>query len=375
MRVIRGPARVGRRTKHLIPHLRRGDFAVIDHVDLDGVAGAALQRAGVAAVLNASPCLSGRYPAQGALVLLRAGVPVVDCLGPDFLAAVDDGQKLEVRGDEVWCQGRLVGRGRRLVEDDVVRQLEAARSALPRLLADFVANTVAFADREAAALLAPLSRPPGLDLDVAGRPCLVVVRGPGYREDLAALRGFVRDARPVLIGVDGGADAIVEAGWRPDCVVGDMDSVSDHTLRVATHRVVHAYPDGAAPGLERVWRLGLTASVLPCPGTSEDVALLLAHDLGASAIVAVGTHTHLLDFLEKGRPGMGSTLLTRIKVGPSLIDAKGVSLLYRRRWDPALAVNLLLAALFPLGVLAAVVRPARQLVALWWLGLRLQLGL
>ena len=158
-----------------------------------------------------------------------------------------------------------------------------------------------------------------------------MVRGYHYKEDLQTLRHYIREYRPVLIGVDGGADALIEAGYKPDLIVGDMDSVSDATLRCGAEIVVHAYRDGSAPGLERVRKLGVEPVVFPATGTSEDVAMLLADDKGAALIVAVGTHATLVEFLDKGRSGMASTFLTRLRVGGKLVDAKGVSRLYRSR--------------------------------------------
>jgi uncharacterized membrane-anchored protein len=126
-----------------------------------------------------------------------------------------------------------------------------------------------------------------------------------------------------------------------------MDSVSDATLTCGAEIVVHAYRDGRAPGLERVQQLGLDAVVFPATGTSEDVAMLLADDKGASLIVAVGTHATLVEFLDKGRSGMASTFLTRLRIGGKLVDAKGVSRLYRSRIS-----NLSLAVLLSVGLFA-----------------------
>jgi len=180
-----------------------------------------------------------------------------------------------------------------------------------------------------------------------------VVRGYHYKEDLAMLRSYIREYRPVLVGVDGGADAIVEAGYQPDMIVGDMDSVSDQTLRSGAEIVVHAYRNGKAPGQKRVEDLGVEHVVFPATGTSEDVAMLIADDSGAQLIVAVGTHNTLIEFLDKGRSGMASTFLTRLRVGSKLIDAKGVSQLYRTRISTWQLVLLALAGLLALFVALA----------------------
>ncbi|HEX6989726.1 MAG TPA: putative cytokinetic ring protein SteA, partial [Bacillota bacterium] len=250
--------------------------------------------------------------------------------------------------------------------------MAAAQGNLHRELDRFLDNTLTFARREKQLLTGRPALPP-LRAALAGRQVLVVARGDGYREDLRTILHYVREQRPVLIGVDGGADALLEVGLAPDVVLGDMDSVSDGALAAARQRIVHAYPDGAAPGLARVRALGLDAEVFAVVGTSEDAALLLAYEAGADLIVAVGTHSHVIDFLEKGRPGMASTLLTRLKVGGKLVDAKGVRLLYRggsSSYVPHLAAAGLMAA-------AAVLLAApltRGLLRLAWLELRYALG-
>jgi uncharacterized membrane-anchored protein len=197
----------------------------------------------------------------------------------------------------------------------------------------------AFADntlhhlRDAASALAEGVTFPPLRTRFRERHALVIARGPGYRSDLRMVRPYVRDFRPVLVAVDGGADALLEAGLRPDVIVGDFDSVSDEALRVGAELVVHAFPDGSAPGAERVRALGLDHVVVAAPGISEDLALELAHAKGAELIVAVGTHFDLVEFLERNRAGMASTFVTRLRVGGSLVDAKGVSRLVSRRMD------------------------------------------
>jgi uncharacterized membrane-anchored protein len=143
-------------------------------------------------------------------------------------------------------------------------------------------------------------------------------------------------------------------------VLGDMDSVSDRALTCGAEIVVHAYRDGRAPGLDRVRSLGIEPVIFPATGTSEDVAMLLADDKGASLIVAVGTHDTLVEFLDKGRAGGASTFLTRLRVGGKLVDVKGVSRLYRQRISSAQLTVLMLAGLVAVGA-ALAVTPAGQL--------------
>lgn len=339
-----GPARVDRRTKNLTKRLRAGDVAVIDHQDIDKVAADALVAARPAAVVNAAKSISGRYPNLGPGIIVSAGIPIVDDVGPELFDAAADGIPLRIHEGEIWSGDRLLGKG---VEQDaasVAAAMDEARAGLAVQLEAFVANTMEYMLKDRDLLLDGVGVP-DIRTGIEGRQALIVVRGYHYREDLATLRPYIREYRPVLIGVDGGADAILDAGYRPDLVVGDMDSVTDRALTCGAELVVHAYPDGRAPGLQRLRDLELDAVVFPATGTSEDIAMLLADDKGASLIVAVGTHATLVEFLDKGRAGMGSTFLTRLRVGGKLVDAKGVSRLYRQRITNAQLALLALAGL------------------------------
>ena len=338
-----GTARLDRRTKNLTKRLRPGDIAVIDHVDLDRVAAEALVGCGVAAVVNVAPSVSGRYPNLGPEVLLSAGIPVIDDVGPDVFSQVREGDRVRVHDDTVYAlDGTVVAKGQAQDDVSLASAMAEARAGLALQLEAFASNTMEYLRRERELLLDGVGVP-DITTQLEGRHALVVVRGYDYRQDLAALRPYVREYRPVLIGVDGGADALCEFGLKPDIIVGDMDSVSDETLRCGAEVVVHAYRDGTAPGLARVQELGIEPVLFPAAGTSEDVALLLADDKGASLIVAVGTHATLVEFLDKGRAGMASTFLTRLRVGGKLVDAKGVSRLYRSRIRLGTLVLLVLA--------------------------------
>ncbi len=315
--------------------LKKGDIAVVAHADLDPVAAEALTRCQVAAVVNTQPTLTGRFPTTGSLILLRHGVPIAEVTEPDAFEKLREGKKAILDLDrKVLVQDSVVFPIRLLSEAEVQQRLQEAERNLTEVLEDFAANTLAYLRQEGKRLLAASIPLPPLRTKVAGRPVLIVVRGHSYREDLLAIRSFIRDRRPVLIGVDGGADALLELGWRPDIILGDMDSVSEQALRSGAELVVHAYPDGRAPGLKRVRELGLDAHVFPIGGTSEDAAMLLAYEAGAELIVMVGSHASVVEFLEKGRQGMASTFLTRLRVGHKLVDAKGVSALYSSgiRW-------------------------------------------
>ena len=194
----------------------------------------------------------------------------------------------------------------------------------------------------------------------------MVVRGYHYKEDLAALRSYIREVGPVLIGVDGGADTLLEEGYRPHLIVGDMDSVSEKALLSGAEIVVHAYPNGFAPGEDRLKALQLPYKVMKVSGTSEDMALLLAHGKGAELIVAVGTHGNLRKFLDKGRMGMASTFLVRLRVGEILMDAKGVSRLYSARIRGRDLALLIGAALFAMAIVASISAPFRLFWHFLW---------
>ena len=351
---VTGTVRLDRRTKNLTKRLHPGDVAVIDHVDIDRVSADSLVACRVAAVVNAAPSTSGRYPNLGPEILVNAGIPLVDGVGKEVLSAVKEGTAVRVDGNQLLLEdGTVVAEGTEQTSESVAEAMAEARAGLSVQLEAFATNTMEYMKRERALLLDGVGVP-DVVTPIEGRHVLVVVRGYDYREDLQALRSYIRDYRPVLIGVDGGADALVEAGYRPDMIIGDMDSVSDEVLKGGAEVVVHAYADGRAPGLARVQDLGVEAITFPAAATSEDIAMLLADEKGASLIVAVGTHATLVEFLDKGRGGMASTFLTRLRLGGKLVDAKGVSRLYRSRISTLTLVVLVLAAFVAIGSALAV---------------------
>ncbi|MFB9839237.1 putative cytokinetic ring protein SteA [Actinoallomurus acaciae] len=351
-----GVARLDGKTKKLTKRLEPGDIAIIDHVDLDRVSAEALAACDVAAVINVARSISGRYPNLGPQILVEAGIPLIDDVGPDVFAKVREGDRVRVDGGALICDDQVVAKGIRQTEETVEAAMTEAKAELPAQLEAFAANTMEFLKRERDLLLDGVGVP-DVTTDLDGRHVLIVVRGYHYREDIATLRPYIREYRPVLIGVDGGADALIEAGYRPDMIVGDMDSVSDEALTCGAELIVHAYRDGRAPGLKRVHDLDRKAVVFPAAGTSEDIAMLLADDRGATLIVAVGTHATLVEFLDKGRAGMSSTFLTRLRVGSKLVDAKGVSRLYRSRIKGS-SLLLLVAATLVAMIVAIVSSPA-----------------
>lgn len=363
-----GEARVDRRTKNLTKRLRAGEVAIIDHTDIDRVSAEALVACNPLVVVNAAKSTSGRYPNLGPGILNAAGVPLVDDCGPEVME-VGEGTRVRVtENGEVYAGEELVAAGTVQTAETIAANQEDARAGMDVQLKAFATNTMEYVEREQDLIFDGVGVP-DVKTSFKGRHVLVVVRGYRYKEDLAALRPYIREYRPIMIGVDGGADAILEEGYKLDMVVGDMDSVSDKALACGAEIVVHAYRDGRAPGSKRVDELGVDHVVFPCTGTSEDVAMLLADDKGAKLIVALGTHNTLIEFLDKGRPGMASTFLTRLAVGGKLIDAKGVSQLYRSRISNWQIFALLLAGCIAIGAAMASTATGRAtfgLVSAWF---------
>jgi uncharacterized membrane-anchored protein len=369
-----GSVRLGKRTKRLVKRLGAGDIAVIDHAAIDRVSGEDLVASGVGCVLNVSTSASPRYGNQGPVIMTEAGVHLVDMPGAPLFDVLKDGEQVVVRDGRLFRGDELVWEGEVQDRDAVTRAYEAGRRGIGEALEAFAVNTMTHI-REERELVSGNLELPDFDTPFRDRPALVVVRGVDHKKDLRTLRSYVRDRRPVLIGVDGGADAILEAGWTPDVIVGDMDSATDRVLRSGAELIVHAYPDGRAPGRDRLDDMELDYKVVPAPATSEDVAMLIAAEKGAELIVTVGSHFNLVEFLDKNREGMSSTFLTRLRIGEILVDAKGVSRLYRPSAGRGPIVFVTLAALVTLVIAVATSRTLGPLLDLVWLKLQILLGL
>jgi len=362
---IAGKARVDKRTKDLLVRLSPGEIAVIDHADIDRVAAEGLVQKQAAAVVNASPSSTGRYPNLGPLVLCSAGVHVIDNVGPDVMKLSEGTRLMIVDGTVMRSDGSEVARGDVLTLESVEKTMDRAKQGISLELERFAENTIGYIKDERDVLL-EAARLPEVTTDFDRRHVLIVVRGYDYKEDLAALAAYIREVKPLLIGVDGGADALLDSGLKPDMIIGDMDSVTTEALLSGAELVVHAYEGGVAPGLERIEALGLPAVLYEATGTSEDIAMLLAYEHGAELIVAVGTHTNLIEFLDKGRKGMASTFLVRLRVGSILVDAKGVGRLYRGRVRRADLFMLILATIAVMGIVIAVSEPLRLKMGIYW---------
>ena len=381
LRSVGGPVRLGRRTKLLVKHLTRGDVALIDHLDIDRVSAEELIAAGTAAVLNSSPSSGGSYPNLGPQLLVEAGILLVDLTDDSLFETLSDAEPVVVQvtttaGAEGHAVGEVLRGGEPLARGEVLdlaricAETEARRSEIGEALERFAHNTIEHM-REERELLAGRIELPRFATDFRDRSALVVVRGVGHQRDLRALRPFIRDMRPVIVAVDGAAEALLEEGLTPNMIVGDMDSAGGAALRCGAELVVHSYPDGGAPGRRRLEELGLNFKLVPAPGTSQDVALLIAAEKGARLIVSVGSQFNLVEFLDRNRKGMSSTFLTRLRIGEILVDAKGVSRLYQPR--PGLTPLLVVIAAGLIALIAVIwMTPAlRDLGELLWLKLQL----
>ncbi len=371
---VRGTARLGRRTKYLVKRLGPGDVAVIDHLNIDRIAAEELIATGARAVLNASESTDGRYPNAGPLMLARAGIVLVDLADADPFEVLDDGDALTIFDGTVSVGGEVVLRGSELGAEELARRFDEQRERVDEALAEFAENTVAHVRMETDLLTDRIEFPP-TQTSFRDRQVLIVVRGERHRRDLKALRAYIRDVRPVIVAVDGAADGVLEEGLKPDLILGDMDSAGDDALRCGAEVIVHAYPDGRAPGRDRLLEIGIDHTIVPAAGTSEDVAMLMAYEKGADLIVSVGAHFNLIEFLDRKRGGMSSTFLTRLRIGEKLVDAKGVSRLYNpgTGFGPA---ALFLAAFAILLAIVVIASPAlSDLTELVWLKIKIWLGI
>ncbi|MEJ2853955.1 MULTISPECIES: putative cytokinetic ring protein SteA [unclassified Saccharothrix] len=351
---VTGVARVDRRSGDLLRRLSPGDIAVLDHVDIDRRTAEALVTAEVAGVVNASPSISGRFPNLGPELLLEAGIPLVDGVGTGVLRELKDGTKLRLHDGAVYVGEREVARGVEQSAESIADAMIEAKAGMAAQLEAFSANTIEFLRRERALILDGIGVPE-VYVPIRDRQVLVVAGGPRHAEELRRLRKYIREYRPVLVGVDAGADTLHDAGYKPDIIVGDPDGIGTETLRAGSEVVVPAQTDGHAPGLERIQDLGIGAVTFPATGNAEDLALLLAEAHGASLVVTVGLQAGLREFLDRGHSGSNpSTFLTRLKLGSKLVDGAAVATLHRSRVSLGVMVLLVLAAVVAMAAALAV---------------------
>jgi uncharacterized membrane-anchored protein len=346
---ITGVARVDRRIRQLLRRIRPGDIAVLDQIDLDRATADALVEAEVAAVVNVSPSISGRFPNLGPEVLTTAGIPLVDGVGGEVFRRIKDGSRVRVEKGVVYVGQKRVAAGVEQTRDSIADQMIEAKAGMSTQLEAFCANTIEFLRHERKLILDGVGVP-SVQARLRDRHALVVADGTGHAADLKALKKYIADHRPVLIGVDGGAETLRAQGYRPDLVVGDPFGIDADTLKAGGEVVVPAQPDGHAPGVARIQDLGIGAVTFPASGNAEDLALLIAETHQASLVVTVGFQATLREFLDHGRSGSNpSTFLTRLKLGTKLVDGRAVAALHRDRVSVGPVLVLVLAALVLVG--------------------------
>ncbi|MDR1713480.1 MAG: hypothetical protein LBR39_04945 [Coriobacteriales bacterium] len=371
---LSGTARLGKKTKELVKRLTPGDIAVIDHEDIDRVGAEGLIASGVTVVLNAARSISGRYPNIGPRLLLEAGVTLIDETGPRTFELLKDGDILAIDDNQIIKNGTLALTGTVLDSATVAELMEQAGESLDAEMEQFVSNTIEYLEKQKGELIYD-PWVPEVKTEIRKKQVLVVVRGYDYLQDLNTLKPYIREVRPVLIGVDGGADSLLEAGFKPQIIIGDLDSVTDKALASGAEIIAHAYEDGTVPAARRLADLGVKATPWPLSATSEDLALLLAYEKKADLIVALGTHSNLVEYLDKGRSGMASSFLVRLKVGTRLVDAKGVSKLYRAA-PPSWQILVVVLVFLLVMITIIIASPAlRKLFVVLWLNLRFLLGI
>lgn len=371
---IKGKIKKDKKTKNLTKRLKSGDIAMICHKDLDEIAATSLVEKKIRCVINTEKTISGRYPNRGPTILSEACIPIFESIDTEVFDLIKEGKIVEIKDNKLICDDKVIGDCQLLDDKAIENQLSIGYENLEKELDLFIENTLDYAKKEKGLVTGKVPIP-DIKTKMSGRHALIVVRGKDYKRDLQAIQAYINEVHPVLIGVDGGGDALLEFGYTPDIVIGDMDSISDRCLKMSKEIIVHAYTNGKAPGLERVEELGLEAIIFPSPGTSEDIALLLAYANNADLIVAVGTHNNMIDFLEKGRSGMASTFLVRMKVGSKLVDAKGVNKLYKSHFKLKYVIGLGLAALIPILVITMMFPPMQELMQLIKIRLKIMFGI
>ncbi|MFE7802851.1 putative cytokinetic ring protein SteA [Nocardia sp. NPDC057440] len=348
---LTGIARVDRNTRRLLKRVGPGDVVVLDEMDLDRLTADRLVEAGVVAVVNTSPSISGRYPNLGPEVLVANGILLLDTVSSDAFSKIKDGAKVRVNEGIVYAdkltrkEPEVLVEGIELTEAGITDRMLAARNGLADHLEAFAGNTIEFFRTESALLIDGIGVPE-LDLAMKHRHVVVVADGPDHADELKALKPFIKEYAPIMVGVGRGADTLMKQGYRPDLIVGDPDEITTSALKSGAEVILPADTDGHAKGLERIQDLGIGATTFPSSGSPADLALLLAHHHGASLIVTAGAAASLDDFFDRGRRDSNpATFLTRLKVGAKLMDAKAVATLYRNRVSGTAIAMIVLAAM------------------------------
>lgn len=346
LKPIHGIARVDPHARKLAARLEPGDIAVIDFRDLDRATAQAFVSAGAAAVLNAAPSMSGRYPNLGPLVLLESGICLLDDLGADIMT-VKEGASITINFDEVSQRGRVIATGHRVSLLDARETTNSARNGFATQIRAFAETTGEYLEREASLLLNG-SGLPDLPVDLQGKVVLLVLDDSHSLDQLRKARPWIRDTHPVVIAVDGGGDIAVKAGLRPHLIVGDMELVPEKLLR-SRAEILIGLDEKYTPGIERLKRMGISHHEVSTSAPAADLAMLYASLSGASAIVTAGEHTTFEDFLDRGRTGMAASFFTRLRAGGQLIALPAVMATYRHRIRSFSVVMLILSAVIALG--------------------------
>jgi uncharacterized membrane-anchored protein len=361
-------ARVSRSTEALLGRVGHGDVVILDQIDIDRATADALVTAGVTAVVNASPSVSGRYPNLGPEILLAGGVTLIDNVGDSVFGRVKDGAKVRLHDGGLYVGEQEIATGTDQTPESIADLLIEAKAGMAAQLEAFAANAIEYMKRERTLLLDGVGIPE-VGTRMAGRHVLVVAASADSAAELKSLRKYISDYHPVLVGVDAGADALVAAGYKPKLIVGNPDRIGTSTLRGGAEVVIPADIDGHAPGLERLQDLGLGAVTFPASGTSEDLTLLLADAKDAALIVTVGMHTTLTELLDRGRGSAASTFLIRMRVANKIVEAPAVARLYKARiswWVVMLLVVAAVAAIVAALLVSDVSGTYSDLIGQWW---------
>jgi uncharacterized membrane-anchored protein len=362
---VTGTARVDRDIDRLLRRVGPGDIVVLDVLDLDRITADALVEAHVAGVVNASTSISGRYPNLGPEVLVANNITLIDNAGPEVFKKVKDGAKIRLHSGGVYSGDRRLIHGVERDDEEIADLMHDAKTGLVAHLEAFAGNTIEFIRSESPLLIDGVGIP-NIDVDVYRRHVLLVSDGTDAEEDLKALKPFIKEYQPVLVGVGAGADILQKAGYHPSLIVGNPEQMSADVLKCGAQVVLPADSDGHAAGLERIQDLGIGAMTFPAAGSAADLALLLVDHHGASLIVTAGHSASIEEFFDRSRQQSNpSTFLTRLKVGEKLVDAKAVATLYRSTISGGAIAMLILAVLF--AVIAALWVSRADTVVLDWI--------
>ena len=360
-----GHARVDRDIDRLLRRVGQGDIVVLDVLDLDRVTADALVDAGVIGVVNASPSISGRYPNLGPEVLMANNIVLIDNAGPEIFKKIKDGSKVRLHDGGVYHGERRLVHGVERTDEEISDLMHDAKTGLVAHLEAFAGNSIEFIRSESPLLIDGIGIP-DIDVDVYRRHVVVVSDGPSAAADLKALKPFIKEYQPVLVGAGAGADILREGGYRPQLIVGNPEQMSADVLKCGAQVVLPADADGHASGLERIQDLGIGAMTFPAAGSAADLALLLVDHHGASLIVTAGHSANIEEFFDRTRVQSNpSTFLTRLKVGEKLVDAKAVATLYRNHISGTAIALLILAVL--LAVVAALWVSRADTVVIDWI--------